>query len=175
MAALALLMVTAGCGARQGETNLPSLRLRSLDGGSWNLHQEAGHIVVLQFFASFDNTSISLASELERLHIDFRRRGVQVIGVAMDPPSVPRRREVIEAFCALNNVTFDVMLASEALGEGETEIGRIPTIPATVVFNREGDPVASATGMFRRQEMVELLEAMIEGQSHPLLQPGPLM
>ena len=64
------------------------------------------------------------------------------------------------------------MLASEALGEGSTELGRIPTIPATVIFNREGDAIASTTGMFHREEIVDLLEAMVSGRPHPLLEPA---
>jgi len=104
------------------------------------------------------------------MHIAYQQRGVSIIGIAMDPSTTPHRREVVEAFCALNNLTFDVVLSDPALAAGETELGRIPTIPATVIFNREGDAVASTTGIFRREDVTELIEAMLEDRSHPLLQ-----
>jgi peroxiredoxin len=161
----------AGCGGVQRpETRLPSLELDRLDGSRWNLRDEAGRIVLLEFFATFDNSSIALATSLERLHVTYRHRGVSVIGVAMDPPNAQRRYQVVEAFCALNNLTFDVVLASEELGRGQTAVGVIPMIPATVIFDREGRPVASATGIFRREEVESLLDALVAGGSHPLLE-----
>lgn len=168
LAGLAALLVS-GCAGRQ-RTNLPDVTLPHLDGGHWNLQSAAGNIVVLQFFASFDNSSISLATSLERLHMAYRRRGVTIIGVAMDPPTTPNRRDIVEAFCALNNLTFEIVLSSPELAAGETAVGRIPTIPATVIFDRDGDPVASTTGVFRREEVSNLLVAMIENRAHPLLQ-----
>lgn len=169
---LVVVVLLASCsGAQQPESNLPVLELDRLDTGSWNLRDEAGQVVVLQFFATFDNSSIALATSLERIHVAFQHRGVSVIGIAMDPPNMARRGQIVDAFCSLNNLTFDVVLASEALGQGATEVGRIPTIPATVIFNREGTPVASATGVFQSDELTGLLEALVEGRSHPLLEP----
>ncbi len=168
--ATVLLALLGGCAGGQVRTNLPSIELERIDGGTWNLQDESGRIIILQFFASFDNSSISLSTALEQLHIEYREQGVSVVGVAMDPPSSRQRREVVEAFCALNNLTFEIVLASDELGNGDTEVGRIPTIPATVIFNRAGDPVASATGPFRRDEVIDLIEALIHGRLHPLLQ-----
>lgn len=174
---LALLAAAAaGCAAASGrgerttETELPDLVLERLEGPPWRLRDLAGQVVVLQFFATFDNASIALASSLEQIHIAFQHRGVSVVGVAMDPPSTRRREEIVDSFCALNNITFEVVLADEALGAGETPIGDIPVIPATVVFDRRGRAVASTTGVFNRQELTGLIEALAEGTPHPLLQ-----
>jgi peroxiredoxin len=174
---LALLAASlSGCAAgaargveRSPETSLPDLELERAEGPPWRLRDLAGQVVVLEFFATFDNGSIALATALEQLHIAFQHRGVSVVGVAMDPPAARRREEIVETFCALNNITFDVVLASEALGAGETPVGDIPVIPATVVFDRRGRPVASTTGMFDRRELTGLIEALVEGTPHPLL------
>ena len=173
VSALALgALLAAGCGAQRPRTNLPDLTLQRLDGGEWNLHDEAGTVVLLQFFATFDGSSIALATALERIHIAYAQRGVTVVGVAMDPPSTRRRSQIVETFCAVNNLTFDVVLASEELGQGETEVGRIPTIPATVIFDRDGDPIASAQGRFDQDELEGLLDALLERRPHPLLPAG---
>jgi peroxiredoxin len=155
--------------ARTPETALPDLALDRIEGPAWNLRELAGQVVVLEFFATFDNVSIALTTALEQIHIAFQHRGVAVVGVAMDPPSTRRREEIVDSFCALNNLTFDVVLANEALGRGETAIGDVPVIPATVIFDRRGRPVASTTGMFNRQEISGLIEALVEGTPHPLL------
>lgn len=157
-----VLWGSVGCGLLAGRetTNLPSLELTRLNGRSWNLQDETGQIVVLQFFATFDNSSLALATALERIHIRYQPRGVSVIGVAMDPGEGRPRRRVVEAFCALANLTFDVVLAIEEVGRGETELGDIPAIPATVVFDREGSPVASAVGPFREAELEALLDQL---------------
>jgi hypothetical protein len=160
---MALLLNSSGCALFQGRetTNLPELRLDRLDGGSWELRGEAGRVVVLQFFATFDNSSLTLVTELEQLHIQYGSRGVTIVGVAMDPGEDRIRGRVVEAFCALANLTFDIVLASDSVGRGETELGEIPTIPATVIFNRAGEPVASVAGRFRDEELEELLEGLV--------------
>jgi peroxiredoxin len=158
-AALAASVGGAGCGTLGGRrTRLPELMLERLDGGTWDLRDEAGRVVVLQFFATFDGSSLALASTLERIHVRFQPSGVSVVGVAMDPGEGHARRRVVDAFCSLANQSFEVVLASDELGRGETALGRIPTIPATVVFDRRGDPVASVTGVFREAELTALLE-----------------
>jgi len=162
IALLGLWLSASGCGALQREASaeLPSLQLERLDGGAWDLRDESGHVVVLQFFASFDNFSLALATALERIHIRYAPRGVRVIGVAMDPGEGRPRRRVVEEFCALANLTFDVVLATDAVGAGDTELGEIPTIPATVIFGRDSRPVASATGLFHESELEELLDRL---------------
>jgi peroxiredoxin len=170
VAAIASCAAEPGRGAeRQPRTALPEIALERPEGPPWSLRDLAGQVVVLEFFATFDNGSIALATALEQIHIAFQHRGVSVVGVAMDPPSTRRREEIVETFCALNNLTFDVVLASEALGAGQTALGDVPVIPATVVFDREGRPVASTVGMFDRQELTGLIEALVEGTPHPLL------
>lgn len=157
----ALLICFTGC-TRGPNTNLPSVDLPGLDGQPWHLHDEVDQIVILHFFASFDNSSIALATILERLHIQYREQNVRVIGVAMDAPDSHRRTEIVEAFCALNNLTFDVVLSTEELGEGATDIGQIPTIPATVIFDRRGTPVASSTGFFTFAEIEGVIDELLE-------------
>lgn len=152
-------LVGTGCAGQR--TNLPSVDLRRLDGRDWNLRDEAGNVVVLQFFATFDNSSMMLVNSLERIHILYRERGVSVIGVAMNPGEGRARRRIVETFCSFANLTFDVVLASDALGEGDTELERIPVIPATIVFNRRGDAAASATGVVREPELMALLDQLV--------------
>lgn len=164
LAALLLVAVSgAGCGTLASQSShLPELTLQRLDGGTWDLRDEAGRVVVLQFFATFDNSSLALATKLERVHIRFQPRGVTVVAVAMDPGEGRTRRRIVDAFCSLANLSFEILLASDALGQGETEIGRIPVIPATVIFNRRGDAAASVTGIFRENELVALLEDLVD-------------
>ena len=153
------LVPASSCSGLRLRTNLPSVELERLDGGRWNLTDEAGNVVVLQFFATFDNSSMMLVNALERIHIRYREQGVSVIGVAMNPGEGYARRRIIDAFCSLANLTFDVVLANDDLGE--TELERIPTIPATIVFNRRGDAAASATGIFRERELIDLLDRLV--------------
>jgi peroxiredoxin len=163
---LAAAWCTGGCAGSRLHRTGPTLTLDSLDGGRWRLADEQGKVVVLQFFATFDGASLPVVRELEEIHIQFRHRGVAVVGVALDPGDGAQRRRVVEAFCAVNQLTFEVLLATPALANGETDLGQIPVIPATIVFDQNGQPLASTTGLLNRQELTQLLERVLapEGQ-----------
>ena len=157
-----LAVVGVGCGgSRPRPLGPPELRLERLEGGEWNLADEAGQVVVLHFFATFDGPSQASASVLERLHVTHQHQGVRVVGVAMDPDVGGGRRAMVETYAALNNLSFDIVLASDELGEGGTAVGRIPAIPATVVVDREGQPTASSVGVLRWGELEALVEQLL--------------
>ena len=177
---LALALSVGACGAVRPPADVPitaagpgaapppprpdpiDLELPRLDGGTFRLSDERGRVVVLHFFASFDGPSQSVATALEQISVTHRDRGVTVIGVAMDPElGHGGRQAMVESYCAVSNVTFEVALASDALFEGRTDVGRIPAIPATVVLDRRGRPVASVAGTFRRSELERLLAPLV--------------
>jgi peroxiredoxin len=140
------------------------LELPSLDGDTFRLSDHRGEVVVLHFFATFDAPSQSLAAMLEQAHAEHAAEGLVVVGVAMDPETGRgRRAEVVESYCALNNLSFEVLLSTPELEAGQTGVRRIPEIPATIVFDREGRPAASFTGVFLRSELETLLARILAG------------
>lgn len=157
------VVTAAGAEAPPAEPAEPiDLELPTLEGGTYRLSDDRGHVVVLHFFASFDAPSQAVAPVLEQVHIEAADRGIRVVAVAMDP-EVGRvgRREVLESYCAANNLTFTVLFATPELTAGETDVGRIPEIPATVIIDPDGRPVASFTGPFLGSELTELLDRVV--------------
>jgi len=166
---LAAITACSGAGARTTGTATnprrgyegPELELPRLDGGSWRLSDEAGRVVVLHFFATFDGPSQALVTIVEQTHIVYSPRGVSVIGIAMDPGTGRNRQTVVDAYCSLSNLTFDVMLASEELATGQTDIGRVPAVPTTAVLDQRGRPYATFEGIFRGEQLTAVLESLL--------------
>ena len=133
---LALLVLTAGLlGPRAHATvrigqPAPPLIVRELNGREFNLARERGHVVVLNFWATWCSPCRAEMPLLEAFYRRYARRGLVVLGLSIDAPAgAARVRRLMRKF------TFPAALASAARRDG---FGEPQAIPMTYVIGAHG-------------------------------------
>jgi thiol-disulfide isomerase/thioredoxin len=149
--ALLLLLAAASTQAAPMELKLPDLNgeTRSLS----ELHDE---IVVLNFWATWCAPCRSEMPLLSRFQNEYGDRGVQVLGVARQP--IAAKQKIEEAAKSLR-LTFPTWLGATTQDMDRLGLGR--DLPATVVLDREGRPVARFLGVVFEEDLREVLDKLL--------------
>ena len=116
----------------------PAFSGRALDARALSLADLRGHVVVLNFWATWCLDCRSEMPVLERLHRRFVSQGLVVVGV-----NVREEREVVRRYAAELALGFPLVLDSN--GAINTTFGVIG-LPTTFVVGRDGRAVALAIG-----------------------------
>lgn len=132
----AALTLACGCGgAQQADPAGRPVRLTlpALDGGEIRVHDHRGAPVVLHFFTT-GPLSVSMdVDELQALH-DRAGREVAIVGVSLDDTGY----RVVAPWRDAMGIDYLIALATGDLRAGRTALGRITTVPTTVVLRGDG-------------------------------------
>ncbi len=116
----------------------PALALPRLEGEPWKLSEQAGQVVVLNFWASWCEPCRAEMPSLERLAARHAQAGLQVIAVNFrESPNAVRR------FMATTGMTLPVLMDADGSVAKSLRIGIFPT---TVVVDRRGRIRFTVTG-----------------------------
>ncbi len=103
-----------------------------VDGGAWRLRDERGHVVALNFWATWCGPCRSETPSLAHLNADLAAQGFRVIGISLDAAS---DREVrVRSFRQAYHVNYP-MAFPEAMSQIASGLEGIPT---TLLFDRKG-------------------------------------
>jgi peroxiredoxin len=127
-----------------------------LDGSAQAMSQWKGRIVVVNFWATWCPPCIEEMPDLQRVHDEYRARGVTVVGLGIDNPSALRR------FRDDNGLSLPLYAA----GAGGSELARAlgdqsGGLPFTVLISRDGRIVHVQLGQIRPTELKRLLDAQV--------------
>lgn len=103
-----------------------------LNGGTINLRQQAGKVVVINFWATWCGPCTTETPQLDALYRQVKGDGVQVIGI--DTKDI---RDKAQAFVKDNDITFPVAFDERAATA--IALGRIPalSLPFTVLVDKK--------------------------------------
>jgi peroxiredoxin len=120
-------------GSRIGE-RAPDFSLRSLGGEMVSLAQFRGHVVILDFWASWCAPCRATMPTLHALWQDVASRGVVLVGISLD-----RSAAAATAYLAANKYEDMVALwESLAAAQSVASLYGVRAIPRTVVIDRNG-------------------------------------
>jgi thiol-disulfide isomerase/thioredoxin len=154
----------------------PNFTLSDLAGHPVALNDLRGHVIVMDFWATWCGPCRMALPHIQKMNEDFKNRGVIVLGV-----DVGEEPQTVLRFAESNRMSFRILL--DAQGK-VAELYKVTGIPHTVLIDQKGQVVRTHTGFAPGQENVlhdevtALLTAPAaqSGATPPMAsQPSPLM
>jgi len=130
----------------------PALVARQFDGQVVDLAAQRGHVVLLNFWASWCGPCRAEMPALDALAQELRERGLVVIGLSADD-----RHDRADAVKAAKGLGYPLGLLSEAT---RNEFGSPRSLPLSYVIDREG-VIRSVLSANRGPVSVEALRAAV--------------
>lgn len=121
-------------------------------GKSHSLAQYKGKWVLVNFWATWCPPCLEEIPDLNALHED-KRNNLVVLGVAMDY----RDRKTVLEFAEQLMVSYPIIFGDRQMA---SQIGTVPGLPTTYLFNPQGKVVAYNVGALKR----ETVERYIRGK-----------
>lgn len=157
-AVLAALLLAA-CGGHGAPTErgpVVRLRLPSLDGGEIDTATYAGRVVVLHLFTTASAASQLDFDQLADLHQKEPRRAV-VIGVMVDRVAMA----IARAWQRGMGARYLLALADDSLRRGAGPLGKVKTVPTTLVLDGSGRTVVRLERPLQRGELARLVAPLL--------------
>jgi peroxiredoxin len=148
---LALLLTsTADAIPKKGEA-APPFSILTSSGQKFSLADLRGHVLVLEFFATWCNPCQTSMSHLKNIASRFQKQKLQIIALNIDeePDSV------LAEYSKANRFNFPITIATEKI---RTDFG-IRTIPTQYVINKKGIITERFTGF--NDESAKRLDSLI--------------
>jgi hypothetical protein len=155
-----LAVAAIGCGSsRPPGKRIPRgpmpLVLPALDGGDIDLAEHRGAIVVLHAFTTW---SMGATGDVEQLRDAHQPRGdVRVIGIALDLEGFP----VVSPWRTALDVGYLIALADDPFRAGNSPLGKIASVPTTIVLDRRGHVVRWIDRPLRPGELARLIAEVL--------------
>ena len=126
-----LLLALSSLVLEQGKTPAPQLALKDIEGRTLRLSDYKGKVVLLNFWATWCAPCRAEMPDLVKWQREYRKRGLQVIGVTYPPEELAEVRKFIKSI----KVNYPI-----ALGEKQTKaiFDKGETLPITVVIDKKG-------------------------------------
>ncbi len=124
--------------------------LTGLDGKTWSLSALRGHVVLLNFWATWCPPCRKEMPDMEELHQRFQEKGLVVLAVSDED------RETVASFEEKQKYTFPILLDPDR--KVNTSFN-VEGIPKSFLFDRDGKLVAQAIDMRTEAQFLEMLKA----------------
>jgi thiol-disulfide isomerase/thioredoxin len=163
---IALASLAAGLATQRWLANLPPPApiveppLHDLDGQMHSLSEWRGQVVVLNFWATWCPPCREEMPEFVRLQQELEGRGLRFVGVAIDDPA-----EVAD-YLKAHPVNYPILIGGEGAPEWADRLGnRLSALPFSAVFDRVGRLVHTQTGIFDREQVLEVVRPLLEASA----------
>jgi thiol-disulfide isomerase/thioredoxin len=120
-------------------------KLKSLAGKEYSLQDLRGHVVLLDFWATWCGPCRKDLPMLEKLHQEFKDKGLVLLGF-----NVGEGREVVSKFLASAKLSYPMVLTA---GTGTTQDYSVTAYPTVVLIDREGKIVVDHIGSGSEAEL----------------------
>jgi peroxiredoxin len=123
--------------------------LTDLDGTRWTLKDLKGKVVILNFWATWCPPCRKEIPDLQKLHHEFKRQGLVILGIADDDDL-----NALKKFASEQKIQYPLL---PDLDRKVHTAFQIEGIPASLIYNRSGKLVAQVFDVRTQQQFRSLL------------------
>jgi peroxiredoxin len=149
-----LLLIAPVSALAQGTRPAPALKLKDIHGHIFRLADYKGKVVLINFWATWCPPCRTEIPELVKWQRQYRRQGLQIIGVTYPPQTLSEVRR----FTRKMKMNYELALGTKATKRLFTES---ETLPMTVVIDRAGNVRDVIEGIVFPEEFDEKIKALV--------------
>ena len=130
--------------------------------GEFTLSAHRGEVVVLNFWATWNDLSVEGMDVLNAIHGEMGGDGIAIVGIAQDEGGL----DVIMDWAGEHTVDYPLLADPTQAVAGQ--FGDMELLPATVIIDREGLVREQHTGILTHDELLDLLGPILIEEDEPL-------
>lgn len=131
----------------------PSVAGSTLDGGSYSLQRDRGHIVVMNVWASWCGPCRAETPELVRLANEYRSRGVVFVGIDTRDNTAAAR-----VFAGKYGMPYPSVVDDGDIVSSLSDLVPVAAVPSTIVIDERGTVAARIIGRAKYTVLRKVLE-----------------
>ena len=146
--------------------HLPDPAFKTLDGHTRKLSSLRGHVVVVNFWATWCGPCQEELPRLSKIAETYAGKPVSFVYISIDNPKVQAK---IPAALSRLHVSFDSWFNADTDTLGRFGLGEI--VPGTIVLDENGEPVARIMGEAREDDVRKPVDWLLAGRRADPPQP----
>ncbi|GAA4218038.1 TlpA family protein disulfide reductase [Actinocatenispora rupis] len=145
--------------APKDRTPGPTVTGDLLDGGRFDLRSLRGHVVVVNYWASWCNPCAAEAPDLEKVYRQTEGDGVRFVGV-----NIRDQKDQARAFVKGRGMTYPSLF--DPPGRVALSFRQVPpnTIPATIILDKQGRVAVVLRRAVLATELAPMVDKVVRGQ-----------
>ena len=148
-----LLAAASAFGQQTPEEPLPNLSLDDINGQKWNLEDNRGSVVLLNFWATWCAPCRSEIPVLVSLSKTYKTGGLKVVGVSVDSENVAQINKFIKDF----KVDYQIVLAVPG-----SLLSQQKAIPMSLLIDEKGVLAKKYVGAIEKSVLEKNIKALLD-------------
>ena len=142
--------------ARAIPQELPAMALTGLMGGQESLRDFRGHLLVVNFWATWCEPCRREIPLLQRIRAEHARDGLEIVGIAID------HAPIVQQYAATQRIAYPILLGEKGGLEMVEALGMDMVLPFSVFADRQGQIVALKIGELHPDEAAMIVGRLID-------------
>jgi peroxiredoxin len=135
-------------------TRAPQFELKDINGRIVRLSNYQGKVVLINFWATWCPPCRAEMPDLVRLQREYRKQGLQIIGIT----NPPEQKDRVRRFARSLKVNYPIILGTRQI---KARYSSDETLPLTIVIDRDGKISDIISGILLREEFDEKIKPLL--------------